>query len=76
MVMRHFDKDNIDSKLWLNAENELIEAVARTFCARHGAEIFGYEAVTEQFLNDRWRCFEMEVRDAIAIIRKYDRGNG
>lgn len=73
MAMLHYDASGkIDSQLWLNAENDLIEAIARAMCGRHGAQIFGYEAVTEEFLNNRWRCFECEARDAIAITRRYD----
>lgn len=77
MAMHHVDLgDGIEPRLWLEAENDLVEAVARALCARHGGEIFGHEAVTETFLSDRWRCFECEARDAIAIVRRYDRGNG
>ncbi len=63
MAMNHLDK------IWMDAEPELVEKVARSLCARHGAEIFGAEAVTKEFLDRRWSCFENDARDAIAIVR-------
>lgn len=66
MAMNHL------SRLWMDAEPALVEAVARKLCERHGAEIFGYEAVTAQFLDERWRCFECEARDVISVVRDWD----
>lgn len=66
MALKHIDK------LWLDAESDLVEKVARTLASRHGIEIFGYEAVTKEFLNLRWRSFENDARDCISIIREYD----
>jgi hypothetical protein len=54
------------------AEPDLVEAVARKLCARHGGEIFGFEAVTTEFLDQRWRSFECDARDAIALVRGAD----
>lgn len=65
MAMKHTDK------LWMNAEPELVEKVARLLCERHGFEIFGHEAITPAFLDDRWRMFECEARDAIAAVRSW-----
>jgi hypothetical protein len=66
MALKHFDER------WMNAEEDLVEAVAREFCARHGAQIFGYEKVTPEFVDIRWRSYECDARDAIAIVRDYD----
>lgn len=73
MAIRHFDHENISSELWLNAEQDLVEAIARRLAVRHGEEIYGYERVTKEFVDDRWRCYELEARDAIALVRQYDR---
>ena len=61
------------NKLWMDAEPKLVELVARKLCARHGAEIFGSEAVTTDFLDQRWRAFDCDARDAIALVRLFDR---
>ena len=63
----------IESRLWLEAETELVRQVARALCARHGAEIFGHAAITAEFLDVRERCFEGDARDAIALVRAWDR---
>jgi hypothetical protein len=62
------------SKLWMDADPQLVEKVARRLAARHGAEIFGYEAVTKDFLDMRWRAFECDARDCIAIVKATDAG--
>lgn len=73
MPLHHCDvEDRINSRLWLDAENDLVEAVARALCSRHGAEIWGPDKVTRDFLDSKWRCFECEARDAVAIIRQYE----
>lgn len=72
MAMRHFTHGAIDSQLWMDAEEPLIKLVATAICRRHGSEIFGEEAVTPEFLENKWSCFAMEARDAIAIIRQWD----
>lgn len=64
----------IDSGLWLNAEDELVENVARALCERHTYEIWG-DQKGQDFIDSKWRCFECEARDAIALVRRYDRGN-
>lgn len=61
------------SRLWLDAEDDLVEKVARRLAARHGAEIFGFEAVTPEFLDRRWRSYECDARDCIVEVRSYDR---
>jgi len=61
------------SQLWLDAEPDLVEKVARRLAARHGAEIFGFEAVTSEFLNRRWMAYECDARDCIVEVRSYDR---
>jgi len=70
MAMKH------TNSLWMEAEPQLVKQIAREICARHGNEIFGREAVTEQFLEDRWRSFELEARDAIAMVRAFDASGG
>jgi hypothetical protein len=67
MAMKHIDR------LWMDAESDLVKQVARKLCARHGAEIFGHEAVTEKFLDERWMSFECDARDAISCVRSWDR---
>jgi hypothetical protein len=62
------------SQLWLDAEDDLVEKVARRLAARHGSEIFGFEAVTPEFLNRRWRAYETDARDCIVEVRSYDQG--
>lgn len=66
MALKHLDK------LWMDAPTDLVEQVARKLCERQGTEIFGVEAVTEEFLDDRWICFASDARDAIALVRAYD----
>jgi len=66
MALNHLDA------LWTAAERPLIENVARALCARHGSEIFGPEAVTSEFLDDRWIFFSNDAADAIAITRHWD----
>lgn len=68
MAMRH------TSNLWMDAEPELVERVARKLCEKHGSEIFGAEAITQNFLNTRWMMFETDARYCIEIIRGFDRG--
>jgi len=68
MAMNHL------SKLWMNAEDELVERVARRLAARHGAEIFGPTEVTLKFLDARWRAYECDARDCIVEVRCFDRG--
>lgn len=60
------------SILWMNAEPDLVEAIARKLCKRHGLEIYGDEAVTKDFLDTHWRSFECEARDAISMVREYE----
>lgn len=67
MAMNHLNE------LWMSADSALVEKVARKLCERHGSEIFGAEAVTPDFLDQKWRCFECDARDAIAIVRENDR---
>lgn len=73
MALRHhIELGGIEPDLWLGAENELVEAVARALCERHAYEIWGDEKGPD-FVDDKWRCFECEARDAVAIVRRYDR---
>jgi hypothetical protein len=67
MAMNHINQ------LWMDAEPELVKLVACKLCARHGAEIFGFEAVTAEFLDRRWLAFENDARDAIAVVRLFDK---
>lgn len=67
--------DQIEPRFWLNAESDLVEKVARHLCARHTYEIWG-DQKGQDFIDSHWRCFECEARDAIALVRRYDAGNG
>jgi len=58
------------NKLWMSAPANLIEAVARRLCARQLFEVLGRE-VTSQDVVERWGSFELEARDAIALVREY-----
>jgi hypothetical protein len=56
----------------MSAEPELVEKVARALCARHGSEIFGAEAITPEFVSERWIFFANDAREVIAIVRFND----
>ena len=60
------------SKLWLEAEDELVDLVAKELCERHGSEIYGAEAVDAHFIERRKICFMNDARSCIAIVRAYD----
>lgn len=57
---------------WLEAPEELVEQIARKFCERHAYEIWGTELKERGNLENRWRCFEMEARDAVSLVREWD----
>ena len=66
MAMKHF------MGLWMDAQPDLVDAVARALCRRHCDEIYG--ECSERMLDRRMRMFECEARDAIALVRQYDAG--